>query len=240
MFNLDDGNHLVAPMAKHDYINEELLCNNLIGLIKNKNFNVKELLNLCENLDLNLLGLNIFDLFVLKCYLELINPKKIIEIGCGTSTKLMNNLGYNVDTFALDDIHSIVTNTNPTNYHKIDLLTDYGLNEIIKNCNDADLLFVDGLHSYNFAKRIYENVVPKINGPIICHDFFPLHYTETWGEQYYLINEFLNKNNGYSLFTITSINNTFYNKIKNETGLDLNLTEYGSQQRIIKCLGIIN
>ena len=240
IFDLDDGNQLIAPMTNHKSINEELLCNNLISLIKNQKFNFQELLDLSENNDIDQLGLNIFDLFVLKCYLEFKNPNKIIEIGCGTSTRLMNNLGYNVETFALDDIHSIVTNSNPIKYHKTNLLTDNGLDEVIKNCNDTDLLFVDGLHSYNFAKRVYEDIVPVINTPVICHDFLPLTYDLTWGEQYYLMNEFLNKKNNYSLFTTTSINNNFYNRIKDETGIDLTLHEVGSSQRVIKCLGIIN
>lgn len=239
MFDLDDGGQLLAPMTNHDFIDESLLCDNLISLIKNKKFDLTEILQLSENKNLDLLGLNVFDLFVLKCYLELKKPNKIIEIGCGTSTRLMNNLGYKVETFAIDDIHSIVTNTGPISYRKIDLLTNEGLNEVIKNCSGADLLFVDGLHSYNFAKRVYENILPLINTPVICHDFLPLTYDLTWGEQYYLMNDFLNKKNGYSLFTTTSINNIFYNKIKDETGLDLNLSEIGSEQRVIKCLGII-
>lgn len=240
IFDLDNGGQLLAPMVGCDFIDESLLCDNLIFLIKNKKFDLNELLELSENKNLDLLGLNVFDLFLLKCYLELKKPNKIIEIGCGTSTRLMKNLGYKVDTYALDDIQSIVTNTEPCNYNKIDLLTDEGLTEVIKNSNGVDLLFVDGLHSYNFAKRIYENIVPLINTPIICHDFLPLTYDLTWGEQYYLMNDFLNKKNGYSLFTTSSINNIFYNKIKDETDLDLNLPEIGSNQRVIKCLGIID
>lgn len=205
MFNkIDVGDTQIAPVPdKLEYIDHygcqlelEEIC---------KSFEIRDILNACKgpnHIDLPI-GMHMFDLFFLKYYLEKYNPKKVIEIGCGVSTRFMKNLGYNIEAFALEDVKG----QDSTLFTLADLETEKGMKILKEKTEGMDFIFIDGDHSFRFAKMILGFVDGfKNRPPIVVHDFLHLDSQALYGEQYYILDEFLREDRfNYVLKSYTAL-----------------------------------
>ena len=241
----------ILVLKKNLCIDRGLMESNLISLISDVKYDQNELFRLSDTI-LNISwGLSYFDIFLLKTFLDKVSlnlgrPLKILEIGCGTSTRVMRNLGHEVNSIALTDDHMapllIEGLTAQTTEFIVKDVFDCN-KELIKSFNDCDVFFLDGDHTYDFAKYIYENLVLMGDSkkPIICHDFSNIEVNPIYGEQVYVVDDFLYKDdtdNGYSLFTFTSQSLLILERIDNITnsGFITNLNKF---VKPVSCLAII-
>lgn len=242
-------------IENHENIDKKLMEINLTDLINGEVYNHDEILLLCDNVYKNSHGLAYFDVFVIKTFItklsKSLNRKlNVLEIGCGTSSRVIKNLGHNIKTYALSDDHALPLtslNINIQHYEYNVANVFENKKKLIEEFNECDLFFLDGDHSFEFAKFIYEEIV--LNGnkkkPIICHDFLPFNHEHTYGEQVYLINEFLTNKNDYQLFTHTSQELEKINEINKKTGSKFieyynNYYQANSNPLPIACIAIIN
>jgi len=73
--------------------------------IFNKIINVVDNFNVERYEELVYLGVNPFDLFLLETFLRENNIKNVLELGAGTTTKLLDKLGIERKSYALECMH---------------------------------------------------------------------------------------------------------------------------------------
>jgi hypothetical protein len=144
----------------------------------------------------NWASINPFDLWVFKNYLLANNIQSVVEFGCGSTSKLLDNMGIKRFSIAYEDFsHSGI------DFHYADLHDSNDL--ILEKCADADLVIVDAWHSTKLAQS-YHQALKQIDLPIYMHDWY-LPGEITFGEQNYWIQEILYKD--YEPFIITRVLN---------------------------------
>lgn len=203
MYDKNNSSHIFYM----DFDYEKFLDKNInltkLHKIFKKESNLDTLKNLCDTEVKQSIGLNYIDVNFLYNFL---NPEdSIFEIGCGTSTRIFNNLGNMHTTFALSDDHaSSLESCQEIKFNCINVLDNY--DRCIEEAEKHTYIFLDGCHSYNFIKNLYDNVFLKLKSKktIICHDFFVETTKSMYTEQIYVTEEILNAGLG-SLVCYTDV-----------------------------------
>lgn len=128
------------------------------------------------------LGINPFDLFILKKFVEENNIKSILELGAGASSLFIDNLGINRKSFALESVAYEIE------YEKFDIFKNYNIiQDYIKN-NEVDMFIIDCEHSHEMAKLIDENFLKLVEykKPVFIHDWFDYDKIGYSEQRYYL------------------------------------------------------
>lgn len=133
-------------------------------------------------------GINPFDLFVLESFIENNKIKKVLELGAGTSSQMLDNIGVVRNSFALESIFYDLK------FKKIDIFKDYRIIEKFIRSNQVDMLVIDCEHSARMAKLIDRRFLRLLNysKPIFIHDWYDFGRT-TFAEQVYYFNNLLDK-----------------------------------------------
>jgi len=135
-------------------------------------------------------GMCEFDLYILGQYIKQKKIKKIIELGCGTSTVFLKSLdNIEVFTYCQDTLERVPRSSSPPvkNHHLIRMfINESNIEEIYKNCIDADLILIDCDHSKQFTELYYHKLLKRIKIPVFIHDFFTSG--NIWPEEKYLKN----------------------------------------------------
>lgn len=238
---LDNGTNLVADIKNCDRVLPKNVIENLKNIILDNVYD-EEKIKVSINDDANNEhGLSFYDIFVIQCFIKLLFSKlnkkiNIVELGCGSSTRLFSNDIHvkELFTYSLEDMMNNKTVNNNIKFIKCDILENKDI--ILQNCLTADLLFIDCNHSYNFAKFYCEHILRHIKIPIIIHDFLPVtenkYFKKTWGEQYYLLHEFLSKQY-YKLYAYTALSDEEVILLNDE-----NLV-YNRTKRMIPCIALL-
>jgi len=214
----DNGTNLIEKISDGSHIDQDKLQKNLASLIVD-DFNLKDIMIKSDNINHARVGMAYFDLFVLGEFIKKNSVKKVTEIGCGTSTRFMINSGLDLDTFAIADAGES-DGGQKVPYHSCDALE--AKEQIIESLNESDMLFVDGKHSYNFAKYVYEELLESLKKDIlvVTHDFLNNHMLtgqNVYGEMIFLVDK-LKKDKRYELYTCTAFSDDNLKKIESMCG----------------------
>jgi len=239
--NKDKGG-LIADIIERESVLPDDVCVNLKNIIGNKKFDLNEIKLLINDNGINLPGVSYYDIYILQCFVdnlakELNRKINVVEIGSGTTTKFFANYKniLNVTTYSLTE-RIIGLPVKNVNFIQGDVLKTPDL--LLESCKKADLFFIDGDHSYNFAKFYCEEILNHINIPVMIHDFHPVtknrFFSMTWGEQFYIMHEFLPNQNRYSLHVYTAISDEESVRLS-----DANLNNYReNRSTLFPCISI--
>lgn len=137
------------------------------------------------------LGINAFDVFILEKFIEHFNIKSVLELGCGSSSKIFDILGVARKSYAL------AYPDEPVSFTMKDLEKD--MKDLIIDLPAVDMLFIDCDHSYKFAEKYSKLLLSSFNGLIFIHDWF-LPSEEAWPEQHFHIDSsLLSKYENYTI-----------------------------------------
>lgn len=144
------------------------------------------------------LGVNPFDLFMLKTFIEKNKITHILELGSGTTSKFLDILGVKRKSFALECIYH-----NDINFEQINVFDSYKVVQSYLVENDVDMILIDCEHSERMAKLISEKFFKEINYklPFFVHDWFDLEKV-TYTEQIYYYNNLFGH---YDLYLMTDL-----------------------------------
>lgn len=131
-----------------------------------------------------------------------LKPGKVVEIGCGSSTRITRQAIRDgglatqiiaIDPYPRNDIAPFVDRFEQT---RLEELADYS---IFESLEAGDVLFVDSSHEVrvgNDVARIFCDIIPRLKPGVVLHFhdiFLPFDYppadaerTPEWGEQYVL------------------------------------------------------
>ena len=191
--------------------------------IFNKIINVIDNFNLTRYEELVHLGVNPFDLFLLETFLRENNIKKVLELGSGTTTKLLDVLGIERKTFALECM-----NFTDLKFDKIDLYESYEVVQKYIDNNKIDFILIDCEHSRSMGELIYNHILKYTNFkvPIFIHDWFDFE-KETYQEQVFYYNHLFEY---YDLDVMSDLPIKYINKL----GVDIN-----SECHVPRCSAIL-
>ena len=142
-------------------------------------------------------GMSYFDFWTLFNFIKNRKIKTVTELGCGSTTHFLQNIGLICNSFSLAAEDSV---KNKVPHIECDIFESAKI--ILDSCYTSDLLLIDSLHTAAMAQFYHNNILTKINLPIFIHDWFDngeLGYTE----QEYWIENILDKD--YKLFLMTRI-----------------------------------
>ena len=161
-----------------------------------------------------------FDLYILGEYIEFFGIKKVIELGCGTSTKFLRTFeDIEVHTYAID-----CDNQDPGpiehDNHTLTFLdiSENNISTIVEAAKDADLIVIDADHEQKFVELYYKKLLCEVKKPAFIHDFFITK--NVWSEELYL-KEVLVEENEFSIFITTDLPPSCFEIMENLTGADL-------------------
>jgi hypothetical protein len=179
------------------------------------------------------LGINPFDLFLLKKYIEQNNISHILEFGAGSSSKFIDSLGIKRTSFALQSIFYNI------DYINLDIKSQYEtIQKYIKE-NKFDMFLIDTEHTTDMATIINEKFLKptKYKKALFIHDWFDFNKV-TYSEQIYYYNNILKK---YKVAYITDLPDEYINKLKIKNNIIDNKTMYHTQVHYVpRCSIILN
>jgi len=154
-------------------------------------------------------GINLFDLFLLKKFIEENNITHMMELGAGSSSKFIDSLGIKRTSFALDSVFYDL------DYVKLNIKDDYEIVQEHIRKNDFDMFFIDNDHSTEMAKLICDKFLNLMDysKPLFIHDWFDFNKT-TYSEQVYYYNNMLDK---YDVEYMTDLPDVFINSLKQKS-----------------------
>jgi len=145
-----------------------------------------------------ILGVNPFDLYILKNFISFKSIKKVTEFGCGSTTALIRSLGVECHSFALSD-----QSNSGVVFNKCNILDS--ANIILEDCKTSGLVLIDSWHSSVMAEFYHKELFGFISLPVFLHDWFaPME--DTYSEQVYFAEKILDKQ--YELFLMTRLLNS--------------------------------
>jgi predicted O-methyltransferase YrrM len=164
------------------------------------------------------------DSVLLYCYIREYKPKNILEIGGGTSTKIMlqaltkNNENAKITCFALQRTSEDFKISEKIDYefYAGDFMDTYYQNPI--DLGKIDFIFIDGPHEAYFATFFCYEILDKLknNTLIHIHDFQePSVLREGYEKSWYVLGEYMKHP------TITDEAYTVYFHLKNNTNYKL-------------------
>lgn len=147
--------------------------------------------NVFTNYNENNLFFSISDAIEYSMMISKLNFNSIIEIGCGNSTFVLND----VNCFLNKNINVILIDPNPRSdisnivkaKHINKKVQECGI-DIKNNLDSNDLLFIDSSHIYengSDCQYLIDDVIPNLkpNTFIYFHDiFWPMEYPQNWPE----------------------------------------------------------
>lgn len=177
---------------------------------------------------------NLTDSIILRNFIMKNKPQKIIEIGCGHSSRIIYEanikIGNKISITNIDPYLKRFTMANKDlnmTKHKIiqSSLQDCDL-KLFKDLKEGDLLFYDGSHvtkTFSDVNFFFFNILPILSPGVIIHihDIFdnfeyPLEWIQqnrSWNESY-LLRAFLMNNKDYSVILFNDIvGKRYQNKI---------------------------
>jgi hypothetical protein len=172
------------------------------------------------------------------CYniVRYFQPKRIVEIGCGHSSMLMQhaiaknkelNSDYNCHHICIEPFEAdYLKNLNVEFVKKS--VTEVDLN-VFKSLNSGDVLFIDSSHIIRAGGDVlfeYLTILPVLKSGVLVHvhDIFtPNYYLNEWTEdgvnfwnEQYLLEAFLSCNPQFEiLLSVNFLKNSQYSKLKN-------------------------
>lgn len=155
---------------KADYQLDKVKILENYNTIKTNEFNLEDIESLMDQL---YLGVNAFDLYLIKQFIQHNNIKSVVELGAGSSSIFFDKLGLKRTSFSQSSQEYKVSFKSVNIYDATE--------EISLALKDADLLFVDAEHSARFAE-FYFSTLMQLGKPVIIHDWFLPNET-TWEEQ---------------------------------------------------------
>lgn len=183
------------------YIDEyDDVFNNIKNIVEN--YNVESIKNDVGNL----FGINPFDLFILKTFIEKNRIKNILELGAGTSSKFIDKLNIERKSFAIESIYYDVV------FEPLNIYQSYqDIKKYIKS-NSIDLILIDCEHTGKMGKLIDEEFLYSLNYnvPLFIHDWMGNEQIG-YSEQIYYIENILKF---YDIKFITDLPDHYLNELK--------------------------
>jgi hypothetical protein len=165
-------------------------------------------------------GVSNFDLYLAHQFAKRYNTTDIMELGVGTSTLFLKSLGYNVESFAREMPGNVPREKELRGkFNQCDVLASDSFSKIFEAAEKAQMLFIDCGHIFAIAKFYCQKLLLPLKKPAFVHDFFHPRRGMAYGEQVYLINEFLNDQ--YELFAMTDLPRGCIKKISNHLDFDI-------------------
>lgn len=229
-FDKNKGDMLESPLELSSNDIDVLNCSVAGNLEKtiDTSIDVKCYFESCVNPGLSSFDVRVLISYLKKIYLNLGRKIKIVEFGCGLSTKVMKSLEYcDVTSFALENLLN-----DDTDFIKCDIRNN--IDNIKKEMSNCDVIFIDADHSYNFAKFYCDTFLSNYKLPVIMHDFLKIDLQYTYGEHCYIVKEYLNKKI-HKLYLFTSIAEE---KIENKDIVNLK-TKANKEEFVKPCLAIL-
>ena len=134
-----------------------------------------------------------FDATVLSAMLTMLNPRKVVEIGCGYSSAAMFDTfdrldGARLESFVcIDPDMSRLDKLNPPNFvTRLEAKVQSCNLNVFSDLSDGDLLFIDSSHVLKTGSDLhfeYLELLPRLGkGTIVhIHDvFYPFEYPPEW------------------------------------------------------------
>jgi len=156
---------------------------------------------------LSCLGVNPFDLFMIEVFLKENNIQNVLELGCGSTSKLLDVLKIKRKSFAIDCLC-----VDELEFEKINLFNEYSIvQEHIKNDN-VDFVLIDCLHNQKMAELIHTKILSStnFNTPIFIHDWFDFGKW-TYTEQIYYYNNLFSD---YDLYLMSDLPEEYINRLE--------------------------
>jgi hypothetical protein len=150
-------------------------------------------------------GINPFDLYVLKQYIENKGIKRVCELVCGSSSYFMDKLGVYRESFSYEDMAQC-----GVKFVECDIFESADM--ILNSCKNSDLLFIDSQHDLKMAEFYSKYILEYTNLPIFIHDWF-LPTELKYPEQKFWLENLLYKK--YDLFILTRLLSTTEYKFTN-------------------------
>lgn len=159
--------------------------NDLILAMKNKE----------TRYELNTRRYNLCDAMVLHCMIRNIQPKRIVEVGCGMSSCMMldTNERYfddNIECTFIDRCMKIVHEKFRTKDIAQNTVLERNVQEVdlsvFTSLQDGDILFIDSSHYYAPGSDVYDivhHILPVIHNGVHIHFhdvFYDLQYPVEW------------------------------------------------------------
>lgn len=197
---MGDEYYHIIPRPKNNPIDYNFVYNNFLKILGNYNIENMSMLTGPK------FGINPFDLYFLKCFIEENKIKHVLELGAGTSTLFLDKLGIKRKSYALESIYYDI------NFEQIDLYLKHEIVEDYIRKNDIDLFLIDCEHSYNMGKLISEKFfsIKNYKIPFFVHDWFDFN-KYTYGEQKYYIENMLEF---FNVFYMSDLPEEYIKKLK--------------------------
>lgn len=158
------------------------------------------------------------DIVALYCMLNIIKPKRWIEVGSGWTSALtldVNEFCFNnkMELTFIEPYADVLRKITKASDH-INLI-EKGLQDIEEDFFDqlgeGDVLFIDSTHvskTHSDVNYLFFNILPRLKSGVIIHlhdIFFPFEYPNAWIKQGFVLNElfllrsFLQYNNSFEI-----------------------------------------
>ena len=154
------------------------------------------------------------------------SPKKIIEIGSGVSTYIMQNAGAK-NIICVEPYPSNFLKKN-TNIKLIKKKLQHCDEKVFQDLSHGDFLFIDSTHTLKIGSdvsKIYLDIIPKLKPGVIIqiHDiYFPYNFSRDanntmfqWLETQMLQALLVNNSKIEILFCMSHLHYEYYNELKN-------------------------
>lgn len=168
-----------------------------------------------------------FDLFFLTQLAKFwcIEDKKITEFGCGATTEELCRLGFDVECFSLDVSEPVKRMKIEPKFNKCNIMDPGWLDVIQDSVKNCELLVIDALHSWEFARYYSENFLPLTKGLVWIHDYFSHESQRTpLSEQDYLDKFVVGKTHDVLAMTDTSLE--VLKRVSKYIGFDITKEKY--------------
>ncbi|NJO14848.1 MAG: class I SAM-dependent methyltransferase [Thioploca sp.] len=194
------------------------------------------------------LGYGYSDAITLYCMIRHLQPKKIIEVGCGKSSCVTldtNELFFDNSiscTFIEPYPKKFFSLIKPADLEKVEVIPKK-LQEVelskFSTLSAGDILFIDSTHVSKInsdVNYIFFNILPHLQAGVFIHFhdvFYPFEYPKEWiysgiaWNEDYLLRAFLQYNNAFKIVFFNSFLIKFYEQ-KIKAAMPLLLTKAGS------------
>jgi hypothetical protein len=209
---------------------------NLLSFADIKSYSVDELRPKTNNF----FGLNPFDLFVIKEFIQKNNIKKVLEFGCGSTSELFDSIiGVDRTTYALEFVYNGVGSTIENSRIKFNSINLHNLTLSEDELKQYDMILIDSDHTAEMANHLVKNFLEKTNYsiPVIVHDFFIPHHMSYPQENMYYVNNLI-ENKKMNLYLMTDFEDVDLDEINKIKNIDLETQKY-EKHIIPRCIAIL-
>jgi hypothetical protein len=127
-----------------------------------------------------------FDLELLKNACTHFNVSKVVELGCGSTSRFLDRI-CKVERVTFANIDMTGGEFSTFKFINCDIFESYDL--ILEHCKTSQLFLIDAIHTAGMAE-FYHPILKETKIPVFIHDWY-LPNEETWPEQNYWIEQIL-------------------------------------------------